>query len=50
LKLETENCKCPLCEGKVSRKARNHVLKELGKLALDPSYKPKTFEEKDTDE
>lgn len=41
----TENC--PLCKGKVSKEQKDHVLKELGKLALDPNYKMKTWSERD---
>lgn len=50
LKVEVEPCRCPICEGVVTKEARDHVLKEVSKLALDPDYKPKIFGEETEDE
>jgi hypothetical protein len=41
----TEKCKCPICKGEVSKEARDHVFKEIGKLVLDPKYQMKYYEE-----
>jgi len=42
----TEYC-CPICEGKVSKKARDHVLKEMAELALNPDHKLQTYDSKE---
>jgi len=38
---------CPICEGKVSKKARDHVFKEIGKFAMNPeNYKMQIYNSK----
>ena len=46
----TEKCKCPICKGDVSKEARDHVLKEIGKKTLDPDYQMKTYGEEEANE
>jgi len=37
---------CPICKGKVSAKARDHVYKEIGKLAMNSDYKMQIYNSK----
>ena len=47
---ECNEAECPICKGKVSAKARDHVLKEVGHFALDPDYKMQIYDsEKEKD-
>jgi len=41
---ECKDSECPICKGKVSEKARDHVLKEVGHFALDPDYKMQIYD------
>lgn len=43
----TKDCKCPICEGEVTEKQKEHVLSELKKLSLDHNYKMVTWSEYD---
>jgi len=37
--------KCPICDRPNTKEVINHVYAEIGRMAIDPKYIPKTYSE-----
>ena len=35
---------CPICKGETTKEVEEYVMKELAKLAQDPTYLPKIYD------